>query len=431
MDGNVRLRLNSRLVPALVLMLLVVQLVAPYDGWLVLLVGLGAAWLAAYLWARSLARHLELRREMRFGWAQVGDRLEERFTLGNDGPFPAIWVEVRDHTQMPGYQVSRATGVGAHATNRWTTQSVCRQRGLFQLGPTSLRSGDPLGIYQVDIQFPNRLSLLVTPPVVPLPSIHVSPGGRAGEGRPRPDAPELTVSAAGVREYLPGDSLRWIHWRTSARKQKYYVHLFEGTPAGDWWILLDMDRNVQAGSGQDSTVEHSVILAASLAEKGLREGKAVGLVAGGEQTVWLPPREGAGQRWNVLRSLAMVSTGTLSLDQMLRRIRPALGQRASLLIITANTQPDWLPALLPLMWAGAVPTVLLFDRATFGVQNGATPLADRLGHLGVAHYVIPRELLDRPEAQPGQRGKWEWRVMPTGRAVAVNRPESLEWKELG
>jgi hypothetical protein len=75
--------------------------------------------------------------------------------------------------------------------------------------------------------------------------------------------------------------------------------------------------------------------------------------------------------------------------------------------------------------------VLLFDRATFGVQNGATPLADRLGHLGVAHYVIPRELLDRPEAQPGQRGKWEWRVMPTGRAVAVNRPESLEWKELG
>lgn len=431
MDRNAHLRLNSRLFPALVLLLLVVQLVAPYDGWLVLLVGLGAAWLAAYLWARSLARQLRLRREMRFGWAQVGDRLEERFTLSNNGPFPAIWVEVCDHTQMPGYRVSRATGVGAYAANRWTTQSVCRQRGLFQLGPTSLRSGDPLGIYQVEIQFPDRLSLLVTPPVVPLPSIHVSPGGRAGEGRPRPDAPELTISTAGVREYLPGDSLRWIHWRTSARKQKYYVHLFEGTPTGDWWILLDMDRDVQVGSGQDSTVEHSVILAASLTEKGLREGKAVGLAAGGEKTVWLPPREGAGQRWNVLRSLAMVSTGTLPLDQMLRRIQPSLGQRASLLIITANTHPDWLPALLPLMWSGAVPTVLLFDRATFGVQNGAGQLTDRLSHLGVAHHVIPRELLDRPETQPGQRGKWEWRVMPTGRAVAVNRPESLEWKELG
>jgi len=431
MDRSVHLQLNSRLVPALTLVLLVVQLVAPYDGWLILLVGLGAAWLAAYLWTRSLARHLLLHREMRFGWAQVGDRLEERFTLHNSGLFPAIWIEVCDHTRMPGYQVSRATGVGAHASNRWTTQSVCRQRGLFQLGPTSLRSGDPLGIYQVEIHYSDQVSLLVTPPVLPLPSIHVSPGGRAGEGRPRPEAPELTVSAAGVREYTPGDSLRWIHWRTSARKQKFYVHVFEGTPAGDWWILLDMDGKAQAGSGQDSTLEHSVILAASLTEKGLREGKAVGLAAGGDKAVWLPPREGAGQRWNVLRSLATVSTGRLSLDQMLKRIQPALGQRASLLIITANTHLDWLPSLLPLMWGGAVPTVLLFDRATFGAQNGATPLADRLGHLGIAHYVIPREMLDRPELRPGQRGKWEWRVMPTGRAVAVSRPDSLEWKELG
>jgi uncharacterized protein (DUF58 family) len=431
MDANVRLRLNSRLVPALVLVLLVVQFIAPYDGWLILLVGLGAAWLAAYLWARSLARHLRLRREMRYGWAQVGDRLEERFTLNNSGLLPAIWVEVRDHTLMPGYQVSRSTGVSAHSSNRWTTQSVCHQRGLFQLGPTSLLSGDPLGIYQVEIHNPDKTSLLVTPPVVPLPSIHVAAGGRAGEGRPRPDAPERTVSAAGVREFTPGDSLRWIHWRTSARKQKFYVQLFDGTPAGDWWILLDMDRSAQAGSGQDSTEEHSVILAASLAERGLRSGKAVGVAAGGDKTAWLPPSEGSGQRWRLLRSLAMLSTGTLSLGQMLARIQPALGQRASLLIITANTREDWLPSLLPLMWAGAVPTVLLFDPATFGAENNASGLAHRLGDLGIAHYVIPRELLDRPEVRPGQRGKWEWRIMPTGRAVAVSRPDDLEWKELG
>jgi uncharacterized protein (DUF58 family) len=431
MDGNVRLRLNSRLVPALVLVLLLVQFFAPYDGWLILLIGLGAAWLVAFLWARSLAHHLHLRREMRYGWAQVGDRLEERFTLSNNGLLPAIWVEVRDHTLMPGYQVSRTTGVSANSSNRWTTQSVCRQRGLFQLGPTSLLSGDPLGIYHVEIHNPDKTSLLVTPPVVPLPSIHVAAGGRAGEGRPRPDAPERTVSAAGVREFTPGDSLRWIHWRTSARKQKFYVHLFDGTPAGDWWILLDMDRSIQVGSGQDSTEEHCVILAASLAEKGLREGKAVGLAAGGDKTVWLPPSEGTGQRWSLLRSLATLSTGTLSLGQMLARIRPALGQRASLLIITANTHEDWLRSLLPLMWAGAVPTVLLFDPATFDAPYNASALAHRLGDLGIAHYVIPRELLDRPEVKPGQRGKWEWRVMPTGRAVAISRPDDLEWKELG
>ena len=70
------MRLNTRLLPALVGLLLVLHLAVPYRGWLVLLVGLGGAWLVSYVWARSLARGLGLVREMRFGWAQVGDRLE-------------------------------------------------------------------------------------------------------------------------------------------------------------------------------------------------------------------------------------------------------------------------------------------------------------------------------------------------------------------
>jgi hypothetical protein len=74
------LKLNTRLLPALVGLLLLMQLIVPYRGWLILLVGLGGGWLVSYLWARSLAQGLRLTRETRFGWAQVGDRLEERFT---------------------------------------------------------------------------------------------------------------------------------------------------------------------------------------------------------------------------------------------------------------------------------------------------------------------------------------------------------------
>ena len=48
-----------------------------------------------------------------------------------------------------------------------------------------------------------KLSLTVTPPVVPLGTIEVALGGRVGMGRPLANAPERTVSAAGVREYIP------------------------------------------------------------------------------------------------------------------------------------------------------------------------------------------------------------------------------------
>jgi hypothetical protein len=86
------LKLNTRTLPILIGLLVALQLAVPYHGWMMLLVGLGGAWLIAFLWARSLARGLRLTRELRFGWAQVGDRLEERFTLINESWTPALWI---------------------------------------------------------------------------------------------------------------------------------------------------------------------------------------------------------------------------------------------------------------------------------------------------------------------------------------------------
>jgi uncharacterized protein (DUF58 family) len=434
------LRLNSRLLPLLVAGLLALQILAPYHGWRFLLVGAAGAWLVSFLWARSLARGLRLQREMRFGWAQVGDRLEERFTLDNRSPLPALWVEVRDHSSLPGYSVSRVTGVGAGGSTRWTTDGVCGRRGLFHLGPTTIHTGDPLGIYSVTIQHPARADLLVTPPIVPLPPVQVALGGRSGEGRPRPDAPERTVSAAAVRQYAPGDSLRWVHWRTSARRDELFVRLFEGDPTGDWWIVLDVNAQTLFGKGQDSTEEHSIILAASLADRGLRLGRPVGLVINGEAMEWLPPQSGEGQRWNILRSLARAAPGQRSLGELLAGLRRSISKGASLVVITADTRSVWLEGLMPLLWRGAMPTVVLLDPDSFDPElrnhsvTAAIPPAARLAALlseqGIACDIIPRELLDRPEARPGQRGRWKFRVSPTGRAITLETAQDTRWKAL-
>ncbi len=425
-----RLRLNVRLLPVLVVLLLVLHVAVPYRGWLILLVGLGGAWLVSYLWARSLARGLSLVREMRFGWAQVGDRLEERFTLINEGMLPGLWVEVVDHTTMPDYQASRVSGVGGGSLIRWHTKGVCTRRGLFTLGPTTLQSGDPFGVYTVTLHFPDSTTLMVTPPILPLPTIEVAPGGRAGEGRPRANAPERTVSVAGVRDFIYGDSLRWIHWPTSARRDSLFVKLFDGTPAGDWWVFLDLDQSVQAGQGQASTEEHGVILAASLADLGLRLGRAVGLVMHGDELVWLPPQDSDGQRWAILRALALVHRGSRPLAELLARTRPRFGERTSLVIITPNVEGDWIEALWPLLRRGAIPTVLLLDPLSFGGAGDPSITSALLSDLGIVSYVITRDLLDRPELQPGRQGWWEWRVSPLGRAITTRRPSELTWKVL-
>jgi len=436
-----QIKANTRLLPLLTGLLLIMQLTYPYKGWQILLIGLGGVWLVSYLWVKSLARSLSLTREMRYGWAHVGDRLEERFTLTNYRFIPAPWIEIIDQTTMPDYSASRVTGIDGNSRNRWHTQGVCTRRGIFTLGPTLLRTGDPFGLYTLTLLQPSATTLTVTPPVVPLPSIEVAPGGRTGEGRPRPNALERTVTSAGVRHYTPGDSLRWVHWPTSARQNSLFVRLFESMPSGDWWIFLDLHQPAQAGQGATSTEEHAIILAASLAHRGLRANRAVGLIAHGQDSlVWLPPKPSEIQQREMMRQLALLKPGQRPLVDLLVHTRPNIDRAASLIIITPAISGQWVQALLPLRQRGAVATVLLLDPDSF--QNYQTPQADPtptgqlhairslLTNLDVVHYTITPDLLDRPEARPGQQGQWEWQISPSGRAIPVKQQQDMHWKRL-
>ncbi len=427
----VKLKLNTRILPLISVLVFVLMLIDGYRGWAVLSIGLGGFWLISYYWARALANGLQIRREMRFGWAQVGDRLEERFTLINRARVPALWVEVIGQTNMPDYWANQVRSVEKEAETRWQIRGMCTRRGLYTLGPTTIQTNDPFGVYTVTVHDPASATLMVMPPVVPLPPIQVAPGGRAGEGTPRTNAPERTVSSARVRAYEPGDSLRWIHWPTSARRDEFFVRVFEGAPAGDWWILLDLDKNVQCGEEENATQEHGIILAASLADLGMRTGRSVGLVAHGEnELIWHRPGMSDEAKWAILRSLALVEPGEVSLNELLELARPALGRNSSLIVITPAASGAWLEPLLAVRRTGAVPTLLLFDPLTFGGSEGVAAIQSDLAALGIPHEIIARSLLDRSEARPGREGDWGWRVTPLGKAVPTFSQEELSWRNL-
>ena len=423
-----QLYLVKRWLPWGLALLFALQIVLPYRGLVVLIVAIGATWTIAYVWSRVLARGLSLRREMRYGWAQVGDRLEERFTLCNEGWLPALWLELRDTSTLAGYSASRVTGLSAQSTSTWRVQGTCTRRGLFVLGPAILSTGDPFGIYTVRVPVPASATLVVTPAVVPLPDIDVVPGGRPGETRQghRPTDPSVTSSR--VREYRPGDSASRIHWRTSARRGELFARQFDSAAEGDWWIILDLNQGVQAGNGQDSTVEHAVTLAASLADRGLRAARNVGLIADGLRPIWLPPRRGAAQRWEITRALTFAETGTRSLGDVLRQARHVLRRSASLIVITPDVRRDWVPELLPALTQGSLPTILLLDPVSFGGDAGIDAVRALIAGLQMNCYPISRELLAGPHLHQRRQGQWEWRVSGTGRAIAILEPRDAGWR---
>jgi hypothetical protein len=115
------------------------------------------------------------------------------------------------------------------------------------------------------------------------------------------------------------------------------------------------------------------------------------------------------------------------------RMRPTLGQHASLILITPRVDGRWIQELMLLMRRGVVPTVLLLDAAAYG--RGTNPDEARvtvglLSDLGVACYLITPDTMNRPEARPGRLGEWNWMTLPTGMVVPVGQPQNTNWRPL-
>jgi uncharacterized protein (DUF58 family) len=427
-----KLILQSRLWPVLTAVLLLLQILWPSKIWTAMFVILGGAWLLSFLWARSLAHSLSLERKMRYGWAMVGDQLWQVFTATNKGWAPGLWVEIEDHSNLPGDIASVVIPIGGRGLVQWEFGETCTRRGLYTLGPTSLRTGDPLGLYRVEMHQPDSTVLLVLPPVLPLPAIEVASGGRVGEGRrPRRAALETTVSTDTVREYAPGDPLKSIHWPTSARSGSLYVRQFEHTPSSDWWVFLDLEARVQVGQDLDSTEEYGVILAASLADRGLRQGHAVGLVVCGKELVWIPPQCHSGQLMDILRALAQVHTGDVPLADLLTSSKKSLQHGASLVLITPNVITEWVEPLIRLSANEVTPTVLLFDPTSFGGTDTTTQTDHLLNDYGIAHTVIQRNLLHVPEVHQSPHGQWRWFATDRGKIPPARQPKERGWRPLG
>jgi uncharacterized protein (DUF58 family) len=209
--------------------------------------------LGSYLWVSALVGKLTLAREVRSDWVQVGDHLRERFTLSNDSRLGVLWAEVQDHSNVPGYEAGRVEAVGGRQYRKWGADAVCTRRGLYTLGPVTIRLGDPFGLFTASWEQPATRSFLVYPSLFELPGLDVPRGEVAGAARTSLRTQQITTNVATVRAYQPGDSLNRIHWPSTARLGSLMVKEFDLEPSGNLWIVLDLHRQQQAGDGDEST----------------------------------------------------------------------------------------------------------------------------------------------------------------------------------
>jgi uncharacterized protein (DUF58 family) len=417
-----RVKLQSPLFPLIALFAFILQIIDPSRAWMIVLVVFGGAVVVSYVWGRAIARNLHFTRERHVGWMQIGGHIEERITLRNTAMLPAAWIILRDHSTLPGYKIDTALTLSPGEFKQWDSRGDCNQRGLFSLGDADLETGDPFGIFRFIVHDSQRTSVMILPSIVTLPPFAIAPAGFGGDGQRRANSIEVSHNAASVREYNPNDSLRLIHWPTTARQGQFFVRQFDSAPAGDWWILLDLNRAARLGEGLESTEEAAVTLAASLAQRGLNEQKRVGLLLNAAEPARLAPQTGEAQRWAIMQTLAVAESSAIRLAAFLERARNFIHQRASLLIITAETGTDWLASLQPLTARGLASTVFLLDPASFGAPTSARGTAEVLRQRGLTSHIVTREALKTP-IHTGDE-KWTWQRSAAGGFVPVRIPSN-------
>jgi uncharacterized protein (DUF58 family) len=296
----------------------------------------------------------------------VGDRLRVTYTLRNSSRVPKPWLEVHNPTTLPGGLPGRAITLGGSSERSWLIRAPLTRRGHFRIEPLHIRTGDPFGFFEAAATVGQGVGVVVYPRLEPLPMWKLPSASLEGSHAAPERTLQTTPLATTVRPYAPGDSMNRIHWKSTARHGEIQVKEFDLEQTADAWIILDLQRGIQTGRGDDSTTEVAIRAAASIADKALQENRAVGMTVNAGRTAYLPADRGARQHQKVMQLLAAVDADASSpLVETLIGSVGRLRRGMTAVVITASLDPAWVRPLAALRVRGVACVVVTLDTAAF------------------------------------------------------------------
>ncbi|MCK8478642.1 MULTISPECIES: DUF58 domain-containing protein [Microbacterium] len=154
------------------------------------------------------------------------------------------------------------------------------RRGVWPLGPLMLRTVDPFGLAQREQAFGETRSITVVPEVFALAPLAVRVGAAGGTAHTSSTRLGQGSDNLSPRGYIPGDSMRRIHWRATAHRGQLMVRQEEEESSPDAVVVLDRSagRWDAPGADADPAFETAVSLCASAAVHLASEGYSVDVI---------------------------------------------------------------------------------------------------------------------------------------------------------
>jgi uncharacterized protein (DUF58 family) len=213
-------------------------------------------------------------------------------------------------TLPPGMEV--VSGSKAHALRLRADESRelrlgvrCTRWGVFDLGHVDVRARDALRLVTWEAHFESSQRLKAYPSPLPINRLLVPLHTQALAGSEVARAKGEGVEYADIRDFVPGDRVRSINWRATARRQGLVVN--ERHPERNTDVVLFVDSFTDVSGKGRSALDEAVRAAASLATRYLERRHRVGLVGFGGVLRWLQPGVGTTQRYRLIET--MLETG--------------------------------------------------------------------------------------------------------------------------
>lgn len=266
-------------------------------------------------------------------WSVEGERLAEASAPGTN------WLV-------------RRGALGWYQKNAWQVTMKVPVRGYHQIGPAHVKSADLLGIFPTRHEFDDPQHVTVFPRVFKMEDLGFPADRPFGERKGRNPIYEDPLRIAGIREYRPGDPLKRIDWKATARSGELQARVYEASATQQLYMMVNIDTLEHAWEGYlRDDLERTVSTAASVAVWAAEARFAVGLLANGsfpeaDRPIRIAPSRSPSQLTHLLEALAVIQP--LTMGDLSFAIRRESGKMplGSTIVVIASLIPDSLAAVI-------------------------------------------------------------------------------------
>lgn len=325
----------------------------------------------AHTWKNLALRGITYLRKFHYTRGFPGETTTVRVHLANQKFLPVSWLKSEDpwpkavgpqdedllaphHIQSMGYLTNLFSLRWYERTHREYTLQF-RQRGVYTIGPVSLASGDLFGITENQITLDQRDIVTVFPAFIQTHQLSLYPEDPLGEMRSRRKIYEDFSRPMGIRDHLPEDGFRKVHWPATARTGKLQTKVFQPASGRVMEVCLNVSTFEKHWEGvHPHLMEYLISVAATVINNSMQAGFQVGLLANGcialsDRPFRIPPGSTPKHLATLLSALAGVSpVVTASFERYLLREAPRIPFGATLVIISAVFTPQLAETMMQL-----------------------------------------------------------------------------------